>query len=929
MMTPLRSFLCFLALAASLAAQRYQFTVLGTIANSNLGQSVVVVEDLDGDGWREVVVGVPGDATNGADAGAIVVVSGITPHRTLWTLRGTQAGARFGAALAAIGDLDNDGIAELAVGSPYQDGGPFGPFDMGAVTIVRFTARSGYAPLGMLLGANGNDLYGSSIAAIGDYDNDGIPDFAVGAPQWGFTAGQILVHSGVAPRFALLTSFASTVVSTDGLGSSLAGLSGGSRAWGLAAGAPGADRGGRTDCGAVRVYSAAGMFEVSGSASGEQFGWSVAGLGDRNGDGVSDLAVGAIGDSVSHPQAGAVHVLSGANGSALLPPIRGETQGDRFGCALASGVDFDGDTLWDLAIGARGDDNRGVDAGCVYLLSLTGLSGAPEPVPLMVLNGWYAGEGLGGSVALGPPGPGTLPVHGRWVLCGAPLADQGKGMVRAFDQTLPAGWTFTGAAGDRTGTSVTKLDVNGGGSYYDIAFSSPGRDVAGQVDIGVVEIVNGATGQVAWTRVGSAAGEQFGQLISTIADLDGDGLDDLMASMPTNPSNPTNGHAWRIDSPARGLTLASATRGQVGANSRLAAAVGDVDADGYPDYALSPDGSVVRLFSGRTGLPLRDLPAVGLGVGAYAGFGDLDRDGFDDVVVESLISPRTARIYSGRDGSTLVSLGGLTRPVGDVDRDGFLDYVVVVTVFQGGATLYSGRTHTSLASWASANTIFSSYSDAAGLGDLDADGFPDFALELRGSWIVRSGRDYSLLAAYRSPGSLVGVGDLSWDGYDEVVLADPNAGAGAGAVWKLDPVTAGGYPPRVVHRGRSCPGSNASLLRATADRPALNEITFAQLRGGLPNALAFLLLGGPTDIELSPYGAPGCHLYIDLAGPALSFFVPTSPVGGALWPLPIPNDTALILARFDLQWGVLDAAANGAGLTLSNAVMMIVGTWRS
>ncbi|MEZ5966385.1 MAG: hypothetical protein R3F56_21295 [Planctomycetota bacterium] len=922
-MRHLRSISIWMLPLAGLAAQRPIFTTSGT-ANQNLGQALLVVEDLDGDGWREVVVGAPGDATNGADAGAILVLSGRT-RSTLWSVRGTQAGARFGAALAAIGDLDQDGIAELAVGSPLQDGGPFGPFDTGAVTILHFAPRSGYTVLGTLLGANSNELFGSAIAAVGDFDNDGVPDFAVGAPQWGFSAGRVAVHSGVAPRFALLTGFASTVLSTDQLGSSLTGLYGGSLPWGFAAGAPGADAGGLTDNGMVKVITSAGTYEVRGGASGDQFGWSVAGLGDQDGDGVPDLAVGAIGDSTGHPQGGAVHALSGSNGAQLAAPLRGETPGDRLGFALASGVDFDADAQPDLAIGARGDDNLGADSGCVYLMSIRSVPGARVWVPLMVLNGQTSGEALGGAVALGPSGPGALPAHSRWVLAGAPTHGSGAGLVRAFDQNLPVATTFAGTAGDRTGTSVVGLgDVDGDGRG-DFAFSSPGRDVAAQVDLGAVDVVSGATGGVAWTRLGSVAGEQFGQRVSAIGDLDGDGLADLMAAMPQNPNNPTNGDAWRVDSPSRGIVLRRATRAQVGANSQLAAAIDDVDADGYPDHALSPDGRILRLFSGRTGVVLRDITVpTAFGVSSYGGAGDLDRDGFDDVVAQTA-TPRSAWLYSGRNGALLASESGTTRQVGDVDRDGFIDYVVVQNT---RADLFSGRTHATLANWDSGLLLATTYGDAAALGDVDADGHPDFALAFMGSWVVRSGRDFSMLAAYRSSGSLVGVGDLDQDGYPDLVLGDPNAGGGAGVVQRLQPIAGGGTPGSVQHRGRSCPGSNSALLRATADRPALNETTFAQLRGGLPNALAFLLLGGPIDIELSLWGAPGCHLYIDLAGPAMTFFVPTSPVGGALWPLPIPNDEALLGARFDVQWGVVDPAVNRAGLTLSNAVTLTVGRWQ-
>ena len=102
------------------------------------------------------------------------------------------------------------------------------------------------------------------------------------------------------------------------------------------------------------------------------FGSSVASLGDLDGDGVTDLAVGAGGDDTGGSDRGAVHVLfmnangtvkssvkiaSGTNGGPTLADF------DHFGSSVASLGDLDGDGVTDLAVGAHGDDTGGVSRG--------------------------------------------------------------------------------------------------------------------------------------------------------------------------------------------------------------------------------------------------------------------------------------------------------------------------------------------------------------------------------------------------------------------------------------------------------------------------------------------------------------------------------------------------------------------------------------
>ena len=113
----------------------------------------------------------------------------------------------------------------------------------------------------------------------------------------------------------------------------------------------------------------------------DQFGMSVANIGDLDGDGVNDLAVGANGDDDGGANRGAVHIIfmntdgsvdstveindSTTNGPTL-------TNGDAFGMSIANIGDLDGDGVNDLAVGANLDDDGGDDRGAVHIMYMVG-----------------------------------------------------------------------------------------------------------------------------------------------------------------------------------------------------------------------------------------------------------------------------------------------------------------------------------------------------------------------------------------------------------------------------------------------------------------------------------------------------------------------------------------------------------------------------
>ena len=160
------------------------------------GSSLATLGDLDGDGTGELTVGAPGDDDGDGDQGAIWILF-LSPDGTVASRRKISETAGgfggvlerndwFGASVAALGDLDGDGTGDLAVGAIFDDDGGS---DQGAVWILflnpdgtvasEIKIREGAAGFGGVL--DPGDLFGYSVAALGDLDGDGTGELAVGA----------------------------------------------------------------------------------------------------------------------------------------------------------------------------------------------------------------------------------------------------------------------------------------------------------------------------------------------------------------------------------------------------------------------------------------------------------------------------------------------------------------------------------------------------------------------------------------------------------------------------------------------------------------------------------------------------------------------------------------------------------------------------
>ncbi len=326
--------------------------------NDEFGMSATSLGDLDGDTVPDIAVGAPRDDDGGSNRGAVWILflnanGTVKGHQKISDTNGNFSGSlanddEFGFAVARIGDLDGDAITDLAVGAPFDDDGGT---DRGATWILLMNANGtvkNQAKISDLTGGFGgsladNDLFGSSLSAYQDLNNDGVEDLAIGA-----------------------------------IGDSDGGLARGA-VWNIFLTAAGG------------VFGSQKISDLAGGFTGtlndfDNFGSSLAVTADLNADGVSDLMVGASGDDDGGSDRGAVWVLlMNTNGTvALRRKISSTTGGltgplanlDLFGSAVVSPKDIDADGVADLVVGARRDDDGGGQRGAVYVLFLDGTPGA-------------------------------------------------------------------------------------------------------------------------------------------------------------------------------------------------------------------------------------------------------------------------------------------------------------------------------------------------------------------------------------------------------------------------------------------------------------------------------------------------------------------------------------------------------------------------
>lgn len=249
------------------------------------------------------------------------------------TFVGESAGDQLGWVSNDVGDLDGDGVHDLVLTAPTNDAGGT---DAGRIYVH---SGSTGALLFKATGGAPNWWLGHDAQAADDLDGDGVADIIVGSPFNG--AGRAIVYSGA--------SLGTGVV----------------------------------------------IHTFPGAAPGDQFGSRVDGRGDFNGDGVGDVVIGAPGNDAAASGAGRASIYSGADFS-LICHINGPTSNDAFGSGVSFVGDLNGDGRDEVAIGAQ---NAGTGGGLAFVYSWNGatctlLFGLTGGVPATDFGLWFM-DGFG------------------------------------------------------------------------------------------------------------------------------------------------------------------------------------------------------------------------------------------------------------------------------------------------------------------------------------------------------------------------------------------------------------------------------------------------------------------------------------------------------------------------------------------------------
>jgi hypothetical protein len=706
----------------------------GEQSHDFFGVTVSGADDINGDGYDDVLVGAHQVYQFGSEPGKAFLFYGGPAMDNVADnyFIGEASADGMGCSVASSGDFNDDGYGDLLVGAFWNDNG-----GLNAGKAYLFTNTVNSNQISMLTFSTGisQQQFGFSISGAGDVNGDGFSDWVIGSGDQLSNKPALIYWGGRFPdsipdvslygsQYASFRVANAGDVNNDGFDDI------------ITSDPHNPSQGVNT--GAAFIFfggTMSGLPDVTlyGAAAQDFFGFSISTAGDVNNDGYDDVIVGAPNDNQSVPDAGTAYIYFGGSNMDNIPDVvlNGETIYDRFGYSVSNGGKLNLDGYSDVMVGAPYNNAGGGGAGRVYLYYGGASMNNTVDLILTGTNYQFTQSNFGWSIESAGDVNGDSYDD---LIAGAVNADlyTGKAFIYFGGSILDniADVTLRGENNSYQfgGSLAAPGDLNKDGFNDVIVGESANSSMANQVGrISVYyggAVMNNVADRVIY---GEAANNLFGYSVSGAGDVDGDGVNEFIASSPnSNSSAPLGGKVYMYKPSESGTDIkdknfVGAPGDQYGYSVSTA---GDINADGYDDVIVGSlyndgtgtDAGAAYIYFG--GAVLDYYPDVFLyGAAAYDHFGtsvsyagDVNQDGYPDVIVGAPendaagIDAGRAYIYFGGPGMNNVAdviltgqapgdrFGFSVSRAGNVNGDAAGD-VIVGAVFNDAGGTNAGRAY--------------------------------------------------------------------------------------------------------------------------------------------------------------------------------------------------------------------------------------------